>query len=108
MVKVVTATNTIVGAVKVVTVYLPCVTPREPGILANSLYAELLRAIAAHELSKSPHRESTGTCDKLQQPDPLLVVKLTNTLQTGAGSVNRDTPRTMSEWTLVQQALVLS
>ena len=59
----------------------PSVGARQPRLLAHSLDAELLGAIAPHQLPEAPHGKAAGTCDKLQQADTLLVVKLPNALR---------------------------
>lgn len=37
--------------------------------------------IVTHEVSEAPYRQPTGAGDKLQQPHPLLVVRLLDELQ---------------------------
>ena len=56
-------------------------TAWQPGVLANTLDAELLGAVAAHEFPKPPNRKPAGTCDKLQQADTFLIIKFSNALE---------------------------
>lgn len=86
---------------------LPCVTSWKPVLFAHFLNAELLRAVApyknekqegwtlnsvnmgkncrrlclrTHQIGEAPNRKATGSCDKLQQSHPLLIVHLLNKL----------------------------
>ncbi len=63
-----------------IVICLPGVTAWQPRVPAHTFNAKLLRSIAPHELRETTNRKSTGTCDKLQQTHPLLVVKLPHTL----------------------------
>lgn len=57
-----------------------CVASWKPVLLANFLNAELLGAVASHQVGESAHRKTTGSCNKLQQSHPLLVVHLLHKL----------------------------
>lgn len=58
----------------------PCVSAWQPSVFSHTLYAEFLGAVAAHQFPETTNRKTTGTCDKLQQTNTLLVVKLTDAL----------------------------
>lgn len=47
---------------------------RHPGLLVHIL------VLRTHQIREAAHRQPTGSCDKLQQPHPLLVVHLLDKL----------------------------
>lgn len=48
-------------------------------IQCASVYLSIMRT---HQVSEATHRKATGSCDKLQQSHPLLIIHLLHKLST--------------------------